>query len=143
MLTRRTFLVGAARSITTALVQKFQWFIRENDAALIEAPRSATTELYVGFGFEDWGITLGAPQEDPGIVSWAEFFQHEKGSEPLTRIELLDACYDWGLDEGDLGNDCDWETWFCFWGRNQSPRAKAYRLLESCDLGTGIRLVLP
>jgi hypothetical protein len=142
MLTRRTFLVGAAGSITTALVQKFEWFIRENGVALIEAPRIATTELYVGFGFEELEITLGPPEEDPGIVSWAEFFQHKSGSEPLTRIELLDACYDWGLDEGDLGNNCDWETWFCFWGRNQSPRAKAYRLLDSLDLGpelTGAR----
>ena len=143
MLTRRTFLVGTAGSITTTLIQKFQWFINENDAALIEAPSSATTELYVGFGeFEDGEITLGPPEEDPGIVSWAEFFQHQKGSEPIVRTELLDACYDWGLEEEDLSHDCDWESWYCFWGRNQSPRAKAYRLLESFDIGpklTGAR----
>ncbi len=135
MLTRRTFLAGAAGSITAALVQKYEWFISEKGEPLIEAPAFPSTDLYVSAPDGEWVITLGPPDEDPGTGTWTEFLTAQYDIGPLDQESLIEAGESWGIEPELLDTECEWETWYCYWGRNLSPRAHAYRLLQSLDLG--------
>jgi len=137
MLTRRTFLSGSAGTLTAALLKRFEWFSENECHPLIEAPPSPIRHIYASRSdFDDWVLTLGEPCEAPEPPSWADYFEAAWGARKSSQSDLLDLCESYGLDPENLSSECDWETWFTYWGRNQSPRARAYSLLEELDVGT-------
>lgn len=140
MLTRRAFLAGTAGTLSTTLLQRFEWFLRDQKRPLIEAPTAPTEHLYVS---RDYGdellITLGKPDELPDPPTWAEFFATTWGVDTKDKAGLLDACADWGLEPEQLYSECESETWITHWCRNESVQAKAFYLLEDLDIGTTLR----
>ena len=139
MLTRRTFLTGAAGTLSSALIQRFQWFTENEGYPLVVAPRNPTEHIYVSSEYEDLRLSLGKPVCAPEPPTWAGYFEEIWGVRQNHRSELLDACETWGLEPADLHEDCDIDTWLTYWGRNRSPEAAAYHLLEDLDVGPVLR----
>ncbi len=62
-------------------------------------------------------------------MSWRELLTRYK-PETLDNVED-----DWEITESQLDDQADWDWVIYFWCRSDSPNARAYRLLESLDLG--------
>ena len=139
MLTRRAFIAGTAGTLSTTLLQRFEWFLRDQKRPLIEAPAAPTEHLYVSREYGDeLLITLGKPDEAPEPPTWAEYFERTWGIDAKDKPRLLDACHEWGLDPDYLDTECEWETWITHWCRHESGQAKAFSLLEELDVGTSL-----
>lgn len=130
--TRREFIIGAAAGLILP-----SWFDRalayyENTGeALLEVPRNAgidmiaCSELGIDSGFE---LNLGDPFEEPPEMTVRDYARRYFGNEEnyLYMMELEDEDFDQKMDFWDYVDT---------WAYTDSPNARAYRFLESLDLG--------
>ena len=130
-ISRRQFILGtAAGLILPAYYDKVLAYFENTGEALIEVPKNAETELIASSELGDgvsYELNLGNPFEEPPEMTLREYARRYFGGEE----------YYAGLwpDDIDFDRNMDfWET-IDLWARTDSPNARAYRLLESLDLG--------
>ncbi|MDA0706449.1 MAG: hypothetical protein O2805_07490 [Proteobacteria bacterium] len=133
-ISRRQFILGtAAGLILPSYYDRVFSYFENTGEALLEVPHNAQIELIAsyergaGLSYE---LNLGNPYEEPPEMTLREYARRYFGGEE----------YYAGLwpDEIDFDRKMDfWET-IEIWARQDSPNARAYRLLESLDLGPNL-----
>ena len=138
-ISRRHFILGtAAGFILPSFYDKVFTFFENHGEPLLEAPSQATTELYA-VNWDDCFIEFyldEIPAEPPVPMTVHEYATRYFGGEQ----GYLDAycCERDGIEVGfDAIEDADMveNTWL----RQDSPMARAYRLLQNLDLGPGFK----
>lgn len=130
-ISRRQFILGtAAGLILPSYYEKIFSYFENTGEAFLEAPRQTEIELFAADGGGDsYELNWGDPWEEPPEMTVREFSRRFYSDEE----EFLDA---WGEDwVTDWNAPMDWDYILDFWARTDSPRARAYRLLEDFDLG--------
>ena len=132
-ISRRQFILGTgAGLILPAYYDKVFTFFENHGEPMLEIPKQASRTMYAyawGDGFEF--LLDGRETEPPWGMTRREYAQRYFGSEQ----EYIEACeydpdhIDW--DEPEYPPCVDMA-----WSRNDSPAAKAYRLLDGIDLGS-------
>lgn len=130
-ISRRQFILGtAAGLILPSYYDKVLAYWESHGEALIEVPKKTEIELIaVDRGGDGLQLNWGDPWEEPPEMTVREFARRYFGDEEYF-IELREEGPDIDLDA-----QMDWWDVVDCWGRVDSPNAKAYRLLESYDLG--------
>jgi hypothetical protein len=132
-ITRRQFILGtAAGLILPSFYDKVITLWENGDEVLLEAPPQADIELLaVDRGGPGLELNLGDPYDEPVPLTIREFAQRY-GFDVETFAEEW-----WGCDQDDIDLDSPMDEWAVIdlWARNDSPNARAYRLLEPLDLG--------
>ena len=132
-ITRRNFILGtAAGLILPAYYDKVFTFFENHGEPLLELPKHANNTLYAatwgdGFEFLLDGIETEAPVDMIRREYARRYFGNEKG--------YLEA-HGYEPDEIDFDEYEDDDMVDTTWTRNDSPAAKAHRLLEKLDLGS-------
>lgn len=131
-ISRRQFILGtAAGLILPSYYDKVFTFFENYGEPLLELPGRASRTMYVytwGDGFE---FLLDGREQDAPVMSRREYARRYFGSEQAY-IEANE--YDPAYVDFD---EPEYEDWVDMaWERNDSPAAKAYRLLDSIDLGS-------
>lgn len=130
-ISRRQFILGtAAGLILPSYYDKVLAFWENHGEALIEVPRSTEIELIaVNCGGDGLELNWGDPWAEPPEMTVREFARRYFGSEEYF-IEIREEDPDIDLDA-----QMNWFDVVDCWAREDSPNAKAYRLLENLDLG--------
>jgi hypothetical protein len=133
---RRGFLIGAGSLLTTAFVSDARAFIRRTSQPLLASPAQiAQTIHWYENGDDRYLLSLGPLTTDaPPAPTWREFFitqgiphQSEKDAyEIWSHHAIWPEDYDKPVDE---------RYWWDRWELEDSPAAKAYRLLDRIDIG--------
>jgi hypothetical protein len=131
VISRRQFLLGTgAGLIFPSFFERALAYWENHGEALLVPTRNADIQLFAvdrgGAGLE---LNWGDPWEEPPKLTRREFAEEYYGS-----IEH----YDWVLEEDpdfDLDAEADILEVVDAWAREDSPNARAYRLLERYDLG--------
>jgi len=132
-ISRRQFILGTgAGFILPSYYDKVFTFFENHGEPLLEIPKQASRTMYAytwGDGFEF--LLDGREQESP-VITRREYAQRYFGSEQeyIEAFEYDPAEID--LDEPEYPPCVDMA-----WSRIDSPAAKAYRLLDGIDLGSG------
>ena len=131
-ISRRQFIIGtAAGLILPSYFDKVFAYIENTGEALLEAPKKAEIEIIASFEMgacDTYEFNLGDPYQEPPEMTVREYAIRYFGSEE----ESLE-CNSYEDDDFDRVMDF-WEV-IESWARRDSPNARAYRLLESLDLG--------
>ena len=129
-ISRRQFILGtAAGLILPSYFDKIFTYFENTGEALIEAPADAEIEMIANREFGDtYELNLGNPWQEPPEMTLREYALRYFGSE-----KFYAECE--GTDDLDWDRKMDFWEIIDSWGRNDSPHAKAYYLLESLDLG--------
>jgi len=138
-ITRRQFLISTTRSgvglILPSYYEKVYSFFENHGEPLLEVPSRFSEDLYADFNGPDYQLNLGKPVYELPKMTWREVFERYHGWLPDPE-ELED---EFGITAGDLDNPADEDAYMDSWCRSDSPNAEAFHLLESLDIGTGIR----
>jgi hypothetical protein len=134
--TRRQFLysipAAGAGFILPSFFNKAVDVLSRTGEPLIIPPADITTELFaVGDGTGEYRLNIGDPRVGPPRMTLREFIYRYYDND----VEGFEAeCCDDG-EEADL--DAEVEEWEVveYWAATDSPRALAYELLDSLDLG--------
>lgn len=138
-ITRRQFLLGttvtaAGVILPTFFDRAFAYFENHGEPLLI-APRDSEIELFaVSHCGDDLELNLGDPFAEPPQISIREFADRYLDG-PEYYAEHW-ACEDFAAINWDT--EADWDSVCDFWCRQDSPNARAYRLLENYDLGANL-----
>ena len=131
-LTRRQFLLStagaAAGFILPSYYNRALEFLDQFGEPLLEPPKIVQEDLIVCTDREG-ELNLGDPWCEPPSMSWREYAEKYHGG---NLRELIDT---WELERLQLDEEAPWDVVADAFIRNDSPSAKAYRLLESLDLG--------
>ena len=132
-ISRRNFILGtAAGLILPSYYDKVFTFFENHGEPLLEIPKQASRTMYVytwGDGFEF--LLDGRENEAPVGMTRREFARRYFGGEQAY-IDAYD--FDPAYVHFDEPEYQDWVD--TSWARNDSPAAKAYRLLDGLDLGS-------
>ena len=127
---RREFILGtAAGLILPSFYDKVFTFYENTGEALLQAPRKTAIELIaIDWGGSGYELNLGDPHQEPPEMTVREFAIRYFGSDE----EFVDC-----RDEEDVNFDAQMDEWDVLdtWARQESPNARAYRVLENLDLG--------
>tara|TARA_B110000503_G_scaffold35622_1_gene58213 strand:- start:12544 stop:13107 length:564 start_codon:yes stop_codon:yes gene_type:complete len=131
-ISRRQFLLSTAGAVGGFILPSFYHraleFLDQFGEPLLEAPKLIVDELII-CSEREGELNLGDPWEQPPEMSWRELLTRYK-PETLDNVED-----DWEITESQLDDQADWDWVIYFWCRSDSPNARAYRLLDSLDLG--------
>ena len=138
---RRSFLVGSGSILTTAFVDKANWFL-QNRNTMVPFPevKEAARKLYfVGDGIDSYDLRLGTPEYALPDLTYREWlatyedFDLPKGKliSPQNLERLLD---DYGMVSDELELIAAPEYYQRIWTITDSPFAKALDYLEDLDL---------
>lgn len=131
-ITRRQFLLSTAGAAAGFILPSYYTralaFIDQFDEPLLESPRIVREELIVCYD-RDGELNLGDPYSEPPSLSWREYADKYYGGN-LQELEDI-----WELRRSQFDEEAPWDVVADAWIRTDSPSAKAYRLLESLDLG--------
>ena len=137
---RRSFLIGSGSILTTAFVDKADWFIRNRNAVvpLIEPTKAADKIYFVQQGTE-YELRLGSPDFGVEDLTYREVLDRYRGvelpkDEPVTLSQFREIYYDWGITPRMLDQEADLMDYIDEWGRNDANKAKAYWYLYHLDL---------
>ena len=125
---RRFFLVGAGALITTSFVSKAVAYAERTSKPLLVTPDRTEGELFI---YEDGRISLGPFKPVP---TWRQYIAQRIGKPIETISDAIAAGYE-DLTEQELDTLLDEFGWADNWEYMRSPNARAYRLLDSLDLG--------
>ena len=135
MLTRRGFLVGATGLLTSAFVADAKTFIRLNDEPLLASPAQISETLcWYDAADQGYTLTIGPWTFCPPPPTWREFFVGE-GIGHRTEPEMRAIWEKHKIGPEDYDDPVGGWFWETHWDLKISPPARAYRLLESLDLG--------
>ena len=138
MITRRTFLVGAATALTFPVIDKFKWFIDNRGIPLLEGPEKPTEILYVNLA-DNCHLELGDITENGPCITWREFLEQRGWNKPTKFSEFRTIYECWGVKPSELNDICEHEEYDSYWYRNESPTASAVQLLSGLDIGPKFR----
>ena len=129
-ISRRQFIVGtAAGLILPSYFDRLFTFYENTGEALLEAPRETAIDLVaLDRGDGTYQLNWGDPYEEPPEMTVREYAIRYFGSEE----EWLDCN---GYEDDDFERVMDFWDVVDTWAYNDSPNARAYRLLEDLDLG--------
>jgi hypothetical protein len=138
---RRSFLVGSGSILTTAYVDKANWFLRNRNTVVpFPEVKEAAQKLYFANSGSGWyDLRLDTPEYGFPDLTYREWlalyedFDMPKGK-PISPQNLERLLDDYGMvpDELELitANKFYYETWDLMY----SPHAKAYYYLSDLDL---------
>lgn len=134
-ITRRQFLLStagaAAGFILPSYYSRALAFIDQFGEPMLESPKLVREELIVCTDRCN-ELNLGDPYCEPPSMTWREYAQ-----------KYLDGSLDdleegWEITGSQVDEEAPWDVVVDSWIRTESPNAKAYRLLDSLDLGPGL-----
>ena len=141
---RRSFLVGSGSILTTAFVDKANWFLRNRNKVVPfpEVKEPARNLYFVGDGIDSYDLRLDTPEYGFPDLTYREWltayedFNLPKGKliSPQNLERLLD---DYGMVPDELELIASPEYYQRAWTRTDSPFAKALDYLEDLDLFGG------
>lgn len=141
-ITRRQFLLGTtAGLILPSFFERVYSFAENHGEPLLIAPKRPAETMYVCSDFA-LQLHLGDPGKGPPDMTIREYCLKYESSDPETwwREEWV------GTDEPEpVDVDMQMDEWAVLdrWIREDSSTAKAYRYLESLDLGSGFNAPNP
>ena len=132
--TRRQFLLSTAGAAVGAIVPSFYYraleFFEQHESPLLIPPERVTQDLClldVADAYSE--LCLGNPYEEPPRMTYREYFERYAP-------EWLDTYEEeWDLRPCELDNEIHSEYVTDAWVLEDSPAARAYKYLESLDLG--------
>ena len=132
--TRRQFLLSTAGAAVGAILPSFYFqaleFLDRFDKPLLEAPASVSNDLSVLEMGECLELNLGDPfAEPPQGLTFREYFTRYDPD----AFETFEVDWDMPLTDLDLLVPDDYVE--CSWEVRDGPTARAYKLLDSLDLG--------
>ena len=130
-ISRRQFILGtAAGLILPSYFDKVFSYFENSGEALLEVPQNAEIEMIAcsELGGDAYELNLGDPYQEPPEMTVREYANRYFGGEQ----EWLECN---GYEDDDFERVMDFWDVIDTWAYNDSPNAKAYRLLESLDLG--------
>jgi hypothetical protein len=145
MITRRSFLIGAAGLLTYSLLDKYLSYYENHEEALIEYPKDYENTLYYDqdndwFELGDWGD--GFVPEYPEPPSWEEFIhKHTFQYIDVNSTYQINEIYQmYGISPCDYSKPCDrrrWEAHYSeeYFYRKNTPPCFAYEYLKRLNLG--------
>ena len=133
MITRRTFLIGAASALTISAINKFKWFLDNRGSPLLEVPEEPAEILYVDLA-GNFHLELGDITERGPCITWWEFFE-QRGGKPTKLSEYRSIYERYGVKPSQFDDWCEDEEYDTPWYRNDSPTACAYHTLSKLNIG--------
>ena len=129
-ISRRQFILGtAAGLILPSYYDKVFSYFENHGEALLEVPRDPQIELIADFDLgSEYEFNLGDPHQEPPEMTLREYARRYFDSEEYY-FEFCDCV------EQDWDRTMDFWEVIDAWSRQDSPNARAYRLLEHLDLG--------
>ena len=130
-ISRRQFIVGtAAGLILPSYFDKVFSYFENTGEALLEVPQNAEIVMIASSerGGDAYELNLGDPYQEPPEMTVREYAHRYFGGEQ----EWLECN---GYEDDDFERVMDFWDMVDTWAYNDSANAKAYRLLESLDLG--------
>ena len=130
MISRREFLVGVGSGLILPRFFDRALALYENRGdALLEASPNADIVITAWRRYSvTFQLLLGSPDEQPPTLTLQEYIERYT---PWVDLDEAEEEYDIGLDE----EVPDWMVWDV-WIPQDSPNARAFRLLERYDLGS-------
>ena len=141
---RRSFLVGSGSILTSAFVDKANWFLRNKNSVVpfAEAKENAETLYFVDLGQQNFDLRLGTPEyglPDLTFRQWLEKYEyplnfgHQSG-EGFNKdsFEKLMGWHDVETDQ--LDEIAPFELYHKKWELTDSPFARAHFYLRDLDL---------
>ena len=141
---RRSFLIGSSAILTSAFVDKADWFLRNKNAVVpLEAVKDARDKLYfVSMGGSCFDLRLGTPEFDCPELSYRQWLSKYENPEninflaerQITEANLQRAMGWHGIEADQLDDVAPFELYEREWELNDSSFAKAYKYLRDLDL---------
>ena len=137
MITRRSFLIGAGAILTTDLVTRFEWHIRNHGDPLILAPEEPHTILHVDPN-KDYEIRLGNWDDILDLTN-REVLKDYCGLD-LDKSKLKLSDYhrireEYGIAPTELDEPVSWDLATQGLPRSATPNGAAYSLLDGLNIG--------
>ena len=130
-ISRRQFILGtAAGLILPSYFDKVFSYYENTGEALLEVPQNAEIEMIAcsELGGDAYELNIGDPYQEPPEMTVREYANRYYGGEQ----EWLECN---GYEDDDFERVMDFWDIIDTWAYNDSPNARAYRLLEDLDLG--------
>lgn len=141
---RRSFLIGSSAILTSAFVDKADWFLRNKNAVVpFEAVKGSVNKLYfVSVGENCFDLRLGSPEFDYPELSyrqWLSKYEDPQNRDFLDDRQITEAnlqrAMGWhGIEADQLDDIAPYELYEREWELNDSSFAKAYKYLRDLDL---------
>ena len=141
---RRSFLVGSGSILTSAFVDKANWFLRNKNSVVpfAEAKETANTIYFVDLGHQNFDLRMGTPDyglPDLTFRQWLEKYEYPlnfglQGDEDINKesFEKLMSWHDVETDQ--LDEIALFELYHRKWELTDSPFARANLYLRDLDL---------
>jgi hypothetical protein len=141
---RRSFLIGSSTILTSAFVDKADWFLRNEKAVVpFEEVKQAVNKLYfVSVGDDCFDLRWGTPEFDcPEFTyrQWLSKYEDPENRDFLENRQITEAnlkrAMGWhGIEADELDDIAPFELYERDWELNDSSFAKAYKYLRHLDL---------
>ena len=141
---RRSFLIGSSTILTSAFVDKADWFLRNEKAVVpFEEVKQAVNKLYfVSVGDDCFDLRWGTPEFDcPEFTyrQWLSKYEDPENRDFLENRQITEAnlkrAMGWhGIEVDELDDIAPFELYERDWELNDSSFAKAYKYLRHLDL---------
>ena len=141
---RRSFLVGSGSILTSAFVDKANWFLRNKNSVVpfAEAKETANKIYFVDLGHQNFDLRMGTPDyglPDLTFRQWLEKYEYPlnfglQGDEDINKesFEKLMSWHDVETDQ--LDEIAPFELYHRKWELTDSPFARANLYLRDLDL---------
>ena len=141
---RRSFLVGSGSILTSAFVDKANWFLRNKNSVVpfAEAKENVETLYFVDLGHQNFDQRMGTPEyglPDLTFRQWLEKYEYplnfgHQGGEGINKdsFEKLMGWHDVETDQ--LDEIAPFELYHKKWELTDSPFARAHFYLRDLDL---------
>ena len=137
---RRSFLIGAGSIITSAYVEKANWFLNNKNSVvpLLKSNKDTTKLFFVDQGSE-YELRLGSPDFGIEDLTYRQVLDRYRGvelpeNEPIALSQFREIYDDWGITPKMLDQSADLYDYIDEWGRKDANKAKAYDYLYGLDL---------
>ncbi|MDC0136824.1 hypothetical protein OAI26_09340 [Sulfitobacter sp.] len=141
---RRSFLIGSSAILTSAFVDKADWFLRNKNAVVpFEAAKKAANKLYfVELGENCFDLRWATPEiiwPELSYRQWLSKYEDPENRDFLDGRQISDAnlqrAMGWhGIEADQLDDIAPFELYEREWELNDSSFAKAYKYLRDLDL---------
>ena len=140
---RRSFLLGAGSIVTTAYLEKANWYLRNKNAVVPLFSKSAETRklFFVNTGCE-YEFRLDSPDFGFQNLTYREVLHRYRGynlpsGAPISLSKFREIYHETGIKPKSLDQEADPMFYVDEWGYEDSSSAKAYHYLYGLDLFHG------
>jgi hypothetical protein len=142
MITRRSFLLGAAGLLTYSLFDKYLNYFENHGEALIEYPKDYENTLYLNPSSNSFELGDFEDIDYPDPPTWAVWIENYMGEgvdiNCPEQVEHL--IHDYGVSPEDYEKPCNEDNWRehyaeSYFFRDNTPNCFAYDYLNRLDLG--------